>query len=329
MLLKLRQFLTLARLTALEALRQPICLLLTVTCVVLTALIPLLQLHDFGEEGRLERDGGFALHVVFGLLVAVYAACTSLSREVRRGTAAAVLSKPVGRDLFFLSKFAGLVAVVAAFSLCAVVATLLGERAAIKFVMTPALVGYVEDTQTGLLLLAAPAVALLAAGLLNYTSRRPFQSTAFWFLLLALLAALVASGFFDRTGRLAAYDLRVQWRILPASLLLTTAVTALAALALSCSTRLNTAPTLTVCGLVFLGGLLSDHVLGRHAGSSAVASFLYAIVPNWQHFWLADALADGGTIPWSYVGRAMLYAGAYTTAVLAAGVLAFRRTDVV
>src|SRR5439155_1656042 len=34
------------------------------------------------------------------------------------------------------------------------------------------------------------------------------------------------------------------------------------------------------------------------------ASVLYTIVPNWQLFWLADALEGKNRIPWSYVGRA-------------------------
>ena len=69
-MLRIRQFLTMAGLTAVEAIRQPICLLLTTACVVLTALIPLLTLHNFGEDGKLARDSGLAFHLVFGLLVA-------------------------------------------------------------------------------------------------------------------------------------------------------------------------------------------------------------------------------------------------------------------
>ncbi|MDP7011318.1 MAG: ABC transporter permease [Verrucomicrobiota bacterium] len=41
------------------------------------------------------------------------------------------------------------------------------------------------------------------------------------------------------------------------------------------------------------------------------AKLLYVFIPNWQLFWLADALGPGKAIPWSYVGRSFLYVLAY------------------
>jgi len=41
------------------------------------------------------------------------------------------------------------------------------------------------------------------------------------------------------------------------------------------------------------------------------AKMLYVFIPNWQLFWLADALGPGKAIPWSYVGRSFLYVLAY------------------
>jgi hypothetical protein len=53
------------------------------------------------------------------------------------------------------------------------------------------------------------------------------------------------------------------------------------------------------------------------------ASVLYSIVPNWQLFWLADALEGKNQIPWSYVGRAFGYVVGYLGASLALGLLLF------
>jgi len=53
------------------------------------------------------------------------------------------------------------------------------------------------------------------------------------------------------------------------------------------------------------------------------ASLLYTIVPNWQLFWLADALEGKNQIPWSYVGRAFGYVVGYLGASLALGLLLF------
>ncbi|MEE2715212.1 MAG: ABC transporter permease [Verrucomicrobiota bacterium] len=50
---------------------------------------------------------------------------------------------------------------------------------------------------------------------------------------------------------------------------------------------------------------------------SVLAKVLYVLIPNWQLFWLADALGPGKTIPWSYVGRSLLYVLSYLGVALA------------
>lgn len=322
-----RQFLSLASLTALEAIRQPIFLLLVSANVVCTALVPMMLMHHFGEEGKLARDSGLALQFVFGVLVTGYAASSSLAREMRKGTASAVLSKPVGRDLFFLAKFAGVVVVVAAFSLCSVTATLLAERISEKFVSSRTAFMYVTDMRTGTFLLCAPLVACLVAGVLNYLFRSPFESTASGLLIVTVLGVFFSSGFFDRAGRLAPFAFEVDWRILPAGLLVALALVVLAAIALGLSTRFRAFPTLSICAAVFLLGLMSDYLFGRRADASPLAEILYRVVPNWQHFWVSDALTGGGTIPGKYVLTVSLYAALCCAGILLLGLCSFRRAE--
>jgi len=322
-----RQFLSLASLTSLEAIRQPIFLLLVSANVVCTALVPMVLMHHFGEEGKLARDSGLALQFVFGLLITGYAASSSLAREMRKGTASAVLSKPVSRDLFFLAKFAGIAVIVLAFSTCSVAATLLAERISEKFVSSRPAFLYVTDVRTGALLLAAPAVACLVAGALNFFFRSPFESTAFGLLLATVLGVFFSSGFFDRAGRIAPFAFEVDWRILPAGVLVTLALLVLAAVALGLSTRFRTFPTLSICAALFFLGLVSDYLLGRRADTSLLAKGLYRAVPNWQHFWVSDALTGGGTIPVEYVLSAGLYAGLCCAGVLFLGLWSFHRAE--
>jgi hypothetical protein len=61
----------------------------------------------------------------------------------------------------------------------------------------------------------------------------------------------------------------------------------------------------------------------RAQAGSWWASILYTLVPNWQLFWLADALSQGKTIPWSYIGKALGYVVAYVGAALMAGLYLF------
>jgi hypothetical protein len=318
MRLYVRQFLAIAWLAALEALRQPIVLLLTAACVLFIGLMPVLFTHVLTEGVRMVRDSALALHFVAGLVLGALMACTSLRYEVRSGTAAAVLSKPVPRSLFFLAKFTGLACVLLLFSSLVAAATELATRTvALQFAL---------DAWGSGPLLAAVALAFALGGLQNYFLRRPFVSRAFGALLGTVAAAFVLSGFVGDDGRRAAFGTALPLTILPASALIALAILLLAGLALAVATRLDVVPTLTVCSVVFLLGLMADYLLGRPAQSNAWFRAIYALTPNFQHFWAVDALA-GGRVPWSYVARAGAYAALYLAGLLAAGIFAFRRME--
>jgi hypothetical protein len=115
----------------------------------------------------------------------------------------------------------------------------------------------------------------------------------------------------------------------PAGILVLFALWILAAIALTCSTRLDTIPSLAVCSAFFLIGLMSDYFFGRLAATGEWwASTLYTIIPNWQLFWLADALSMGKeTLPWGYIGKAFAYAVAYVGAALAVGTALFEERE--
>jgi hypothetical protein len=304
-----RQFAALAALTALEVVRRPVVALLALSAVLLTALTPLLTLHAFGEDGRLARDSGLAVHCVFGLMTAGYGAAT-LADARRRGTAAAVLSKPVGRTAFFLARYAGVALVLAAFSCNATWATLLAARTAEQFTTGPGIAGPVTDWQTGILLAAAPFAALAAGGYLNYARRRAVGAAAFTTLCILLPLIAFAAGCFDRFGNPAPFAWRLDWRVVPAALLVTEAVLALGALAVALAARLDAIPVMLISGLVFLVGL---------AG----------IFPSWQPFWMADALSGGSRIAWGYAAWAGVYAALLAAGFLGLGTAAFRSAEVV
>src|ERR1700678_4144118 len=65
-----------------------------------------------------------------GLFGAVLSASSSLAREIRSGTALAVLSKPVDRINFLLGKFAGLAAALTVLTYVNTVGVLLASRMA-------------------------------------------------------------------------------------------------------------------------------------------------------------------------------------------------------
>ena len=310
MLRRLKKFLAITWLTILEALRQPLLLLLTATCVLGIALLPVLLMYTLGEAQKLVQDSALALHFVCGLLLGGYAASAALGREIRQGTLASVLSKPVERSTFFLAKFAGVAAVLTLFSIATGMTTLLAGRIAAD--------SYNPNMNIGPLLYAAPVVAFIVSGLLNYFGNRQFVSTAF-VLLVGLLAVVFA--YAAATGN-------VVWRLLPASFLVSLATLVLAGIALALITRFDLVPTLAICTVIFLIGLMTDYLLGRRAETNHLAALTYALIPNWQHFWLADALTgEEARIPWSYVGRVTIYATFYLLGSLSLGILSFRNVE--
>jgi hypothetical protein len=117
----------------------------------------------------------------------------------------------------------------------------------------------------------------------------------------------------------------VDWNIVPAAVLILFALWVLAGLAIACSTRFDMIPTLAICSGLFLLGLMSDYLFGRAADKGHWwGSVLYSVVPNWQLFWLADAVETGkSTFQWGYVGKAAIYMICYVGAALAAAVMLF------
>jgi hypothetical protein len=98
-----------------------------------------------------------------------------------------------------------------------------------------------------------------------------------------------------------------------------------AAVATALATRLRAAPALVVCLLLLLLGLSADSLLSP--SSPAFVRLASHLVPNLQSFWMCDALANGGSLPFPYVFRAVLYAASLCCLALGLGMLAFRKRD--
>ena len=175
--------------------------------------------------------------------------------------------------------------------------------------------------------------AYALGGFSNFFLRRPFVSdAALAFVATATFAAFVIFEFTTQKESLGTVA-HVNWNLLPAGILILFALWILAAIALACSTRLDTIPTLAICSGIFLLGLMSDYIYSQAGGKIEGhvpwwASTLYSIIPNWQLFWLADALDMGkNTFQWAYVGKAFAYMICYVGAALAVGVALFEERE--
>ncbi len=318
--MKIRIFLTLALTSALEIVRRPITLLLIATCLVGTALLPFMPILTLGEESKLVRDSALSIHLVIGMLLGAYAAGTSLRKEISRATGEIILCKPVGRPLFFLSRFAAVVVVMALFSLAATLADIIASRAALGF--------FEVDWWAAAPLLAVVPASLLAGAVKNYFLRRPFVSDTVMLMFIGILIATVVASMIGPTQRLAPSIHNLPWNVFPAGMLAGLAVLVLSGTAVTLATRLDTAPITVLLSLLLIVGLISDYAFGRFAEQNLAAAALYAVIPNWQLFWTADALSHRGSIPLSYSATVAAYALFYLAGVLLVGILLFRGKEI-
>jgi len=254
----MRQFLSISVNAFLELVRQPIFLLLMTGSLAFEIFLAVPYYFAFGDEPKLVENSALAVMLLAGLFGAVLSASSSLAREIRSGTALVVLSKPVGRLQFLLAKFAGLAAALTLLTYVNMIGVLLASRMAFDAY------GKTDLPAIGILS-AGVALAYLLAGFSNFFLRRTFVSDAvFGVVVLTTFAAFLVFQFTRQMSSLGTVA-QVNWNLLPAGILILFALWVLAAVALACSTRFDTIPTLAICSAVFLIGLMSDYFFGRAA----------------------------------------------------------------
>lgn len=313
----MHRFVAIAINAFMELIRQPVFLILLTSSAAFTVFLASVPYFGFGDDAKLVKDSVLAVMLLSGLFGAVISASASLAHEIRAGTALTVLSKPVSRAQFLLAKYVGLAGALVVLTYVNTVSSLLASR------MTFDAYGDTDLPALGIFACGLVAAYLLAAAG-NFFFRRQFVSDAVFALVgLTTVAFVLIISFTKQISRIGEESL-VDWRLVPAAVLILFALLILAGIALACSTRFEMIPTLAICTGIFLLGLMSDYLFGRRAETGSWwASIAYAVVPNWQLFWLADALENGKIIPWTYVGRAFGYVVGYLGASLAFALLLF------
>jgi ABC-type transport system involved in multi-copper enzyme maturation permease subunit len=310
----MRQLLTIAWNAFMELVRQPVFLLLTTGSACFNIFLAAVPYFGFGDDQKMVKDSVLAVTFLTGLLGAVLSASASVAHEIRTGTALAVLAKPVGRLQFILGKYFGLAGAITLMTFINFVSMLLVSRMAYD--------AYGEADKLGILIFAlCVALAYLAGGFTNYFLRRPFVADTVFYLTGAMVLAFVIINMIDKQGDMQPFAKDVDWRMVPATMLILFGLWVVAGIALACSTRLEMIPTLAICSGVFLLGLMSDYLFGR--GHQWWEQIMHTITPNLALFWMADALEKGKTIPWNYVGKAFIYVAAYLTAALSLALMLF------
>jgi len=256
----MRQFIAIAINTFMELVRQPVFLLLLTASTSFSVFLAVVPYFGFGDDPKLVKDGTLAVMLLSGLFGAVLSASASVARELRQGTALAVLSKPVGRARFLLAKYCGLAAALTFLTYANLLSALVASRMAYDAYGS-------TDTRSLAIFFGALTLGYAVAGFSNYFLRRPFVADAVFAVVTMITLAFVVIIWFTpkNIGYLEFFE--VDWRLLPASVLILFALWILAGLALACATRWDMIPTLAICSGIFLLGLMSDYLFGRRAES--------------------------------------------------------------
>src|SRR5215831_5779176 len=187
----MRQFITIATNAFMELIRQPVFLLLMTTSAVFEIFLATPFYFAFGDEPKLVKNSTLAVMLLAGLFGAVLSASASLAREIRSGTALAVLSKPVGRAQFLLAKYLGLIVALALLTYVNVLAALLASRMAFDAY------GSTDLFAVGIFVLCV-LLAYAMGGVSNFFLRRPFVSDAVLCLILMMTVAFIVINFYNK-----------------------------------------------------------------------------------------------------------------------------------
>jgi len=312
-----------AKLTFLQVIRQPIYGVLLLVAMGLMVLAPSITGFTLETETdtKMLQDLCLSTILLTGLVLAAFSAAGAISAEIEDQTILTVVSKPVNRLAFVAGKYLG---VMTALLLAVTFLTLTFILVLRHGVLSAAY--NQRDVPVLTFGLGAAVAAIILAGAWNYLFDWQFGPTAMALGLPLLSFAVFISGWFTKDWKFQSWGKGYSMDVVAGCVLLLLAVWVLAGVCLVCSTRLNVVWSLVIAFIVLLLGMVWDYYVLPHAlpqDPGSVKPFakvlwcvLYAVVPNFQVFWMLDALNEGKTIGLWYILSATGYAATYILASL-------------
>jgi len=325
------QFTAITRNTFLESIRQPIVLVVAIAATIMIVLCNPFSAWTMRDDQRMFIDLGLATVFLATAILSAFIAANVLGREIDNRTVLTVVSKPVSRPVFIAGKFVGVsLTMMLSLLYLGLVYMLVEMHGTLMTVRDPFHMPVIVFGNTALL------VAVLLGAWMNYFYGKNFSAWTVGAGVPLLGFAYFLALFFDAEWNSVPLAKQFEPEMWKALLLIGLAMLVLNATAIAASTRLGQVFTLTIVIGVFLLGLLSDWMLGsRLASDSGMSPLLHgffsvcrAMLPNFQLFWLSDALTQKRVIPLDYIGYAIPYAAALVASLLSAATILFQRREV-
>ena len=333
------QIWTITRNTFIESIRQPIFLVVVLANILLMILGLMWSANTLENDNKLLVDMDLSMMFVGGLALAAFTAAGVMSREIENKTVLTVVSKPIARPAFVIGKFIGVAGATAlAFWIWSMVFFM-----SLRHEVMAATWNHVDMPVISF----GAGSALLAALIClwgNYFYNWVFSSR-----FVVIFAVLITVGYimvlminkgwqfqpitaeFRKTvGTM--HQRSFLGDIMVATFMVFQGVMILSAVALACSTRMGQVMTLVVCSVAWSMGMLSDWMFGRFLDTPnpvmwVLARIGYAVSPNFQFLWMADALSNERSIDIGYLTQVSVYSGCYIVAVLALAIALFQTRE--
>ena len=341
----IEQLLAIARNTFFECVRQPISLVIMIASVLLVLISNPLSAFTMSDDQRMFVDIGLSTVFMSGATLAAFLATAVIDQEISNRTVLMVVSKPVARATFILGKYVGVTLALIATTAVPAFAFLLVE-----------VHGVMQTASTNIRWpcvvfgIAAVVLAIGTATWCNFFYGKSFAAITTFLGGPLLLIAYVLSLFFDEkwSSISAATDFR--GGLVISILLMFLSLSIISAIAVAVSTRLGQVLTIGITIAILVLGLLSDWIFARKIlaleqlisvreaanGGSLDMDHLalwgykagYALLPNFQVFWVVDAVNQEQPIPVEYISLVVPYAVLMTVAALALATAMFQRREV-
>lgn len=281
----LRQTLIVARNTFAVFTGDPMIFIVNLFIIAATALIACLPGFTFGEQLRLVRDEILALTFIACGLAATIGAANSISDDIRRGMVPMLMSRPLNPSAFIWGKWVGVVAGLAVLTVSSATAFLWVSRIISRE-------HFIEPLGVAVYALT-PILILVLMTLKHYLFRGEFLSRANLAVTGGFLLGFLIINLFGYNGAAAdGYGSLVDWSTLRAYLFLFMAMAIFAAIQTWLAVSHDQGILMATAVVVFFLGLFLDFGLS-FLPVPALRALIQVFLPNWQLYWLADAVAEG------------------------------------
>ena len=323
------QLFSITRVTFVEAIRQPIFVVLLLIGTLMMLLNPSMSGYSMepgSGDNKMLVDMGLGTLFLAGVFLAAFTATGVISQELQNKTALTIVSKPVPRPIFILGKYLGVsgAIIIATYLLMLVFMFTLRHRV---------LQNKSDPLDWPVILFGFGAVlgALLLAGAANYLYKKVFTSTFIYTLLITLTTGFIMVtlinkdwGFQSPMTDFVADHNRIA-QVAVGGLFLVQSLLILTAFAVALSTRFSQVVTLVIClGVVMPLGLMAGalnqmvntavgiegatpmieslrtifatEIPVARKGAYILAKALYVVAPNFQFHWPADAITQGNSL---------------------------------